>query len=181
MATRFYDLEVAGCKRKLSILNVTDKLAIAGFIMLGDTELVEECAKALVEKLPKDLDFLVCPEAKAIPLTHAMARIMGIDYIVIRKSVKVYMDNPLIADVKSITTAQQQHLVMDSADVKKLYGKRVAIVDDVVSTGGSLHAVEEILSRTACKVVAKVAPLLEEGGYDGHDVVYLERLPVFPD
>ena len=91
------------------------------------------------------------------------------------------MDNPLIADVKSITTAQQQHLVMDSADVKKLYGKRVAIVDDVVSTGGSLHAVEEILSRTACKVVAKVAPLLEEGGYDGHDVVYLERLPVFPD
>ena len=176
-----YELHIAGLTRQLTLHRVSEHLSIAGFIMLGDTELVEECAKALVEKLPKDLDFLVCPEAKAIPLTHAMARIMGIDYIVIRKSVKVYMDNPLIADVKSITTAQQQHLVMDSADVKKLYGKRVAIVDDVVSTGGSLHAVEEILSRTACKVVAIVAPLLEEGGYDGHDVVYLERLPVFPD
>ena len=106
---------------------------------------------------------------------------MGINYIVIRKSVKVYMENPLIVDVQSITTAGQQHLVMDSADVQKIWHKRVAIVDDVVSTGGSLKAVEEILNKTGCTVVAKVAPLLEEGGYDGHDVIYLERLPVFPD
>ena len=176
-----YELHIAGLTRQLQMHRVSEHLSIAGFIMLGDTELVEACAKVLVEKLPADVDYLICPEAKAIPLTHAMARLRGIDYIVIRKSVKVYMDNPLIADVKSITTAAPQHLVMDSADVKKIWHKRVAIVDDVVSTGGSLHAVEEILAKTGCTVVAKIAPLLEEGGYDGHDVIYLERLPVFPD
>ena len=137
MANRFYELTVAGCKRSLPILNVTDKLAIAGFIMLGDTELVEECAKVLVTKLPADIDYLICPEAKAIPLAHAMARMMGINYIVIRKSVKVYMENPLIVDVQSITTAGQQHLVMDSADVQKIWHKRVAIVDDY--TGNSFQ------------------------------------------
>ena len=102
MADRFYELTVAGCTRSLPILNVTDKLAIAGFIMLGDTELVEECAKVLVTKLPADIDYLICPEAKAIPLAHAMARMMGINYIVIRKSVKVYMENPLIVDVQAL-------------------------------------------------------------------------------
>ncbi len=176
-----YELHIAGLTRRLPIHRVNDHLSIASFIMLGDTELVEACARELVKKLPGDIDFLVTPEAKSIPLTHAMARIMGIDYVVIRKSVKVYMDDPLIANVKSITTAAQQHLVMDSIDVKKLYHKRVAIVDDVVSTGGSLHAVDELLSKTGCTVVTKVAPLLEEAGYDGHDLMWLERLPVFKD
>ncbi len=178
---RTYELHIAGVTRTLQLHRVSDHLSIAGFIMLGDTELVEACARELVKKLPGNIDYLVCPEAKAIPLTHAMARLMGIDYIVIRKSVKVYMDKPLIADVKSITTAAEQHLVMDSADVERLYHKNVAIVDDVVSTGGSLLAVEEILAKTACTVVAMVAPLLEEGGYDGHGLTWLERLPVFKD
>ena len=133
------------------------------------------------KKLPEGIDYLVCPEAKAIPLTHAIARRLGIDYIVIRKTVKAYMDNPLIADVMSITTAAPQHLVMDSADVQKIYHKKVAIIDDVVSTGGSLRAVENILAKTACTVVAKAAPLLEEGGYDGRDLIYIQRHPVFTD
>ena len=131
-----YELRIAGLTRQLKLHRVSEHLSIAGFIMLGDTELVEACARELVKKLPQGIDYLVCPEAKAIPLAHAMARIMGIDYIVIRKSVKVYMDDPLIVDVKSITTAARQQLIMDRSDVQKLSGKRVAIVDDVVSTGG---------------------------------------------
>ncbi|MDY3869040.1 MAG: phosphoribosyltransferase family protein, partial [Pyramidobacter sp.] len=113
--------------------------------------------------------------------THAMARRLGLDYIVIRKTVKSYMENPIVADVRSITTTAEQHLVMDSSDVQKIYRKKVAVIDDVVSTGGSIHAVEEILSKTGCEVAAKAAPLLEEGGHSGEGIIYLEKLPVFPD
>ena len=176
-----YELHLLGLTRQLMLHRISEHLSIAGFIMLGDVELVETCAKALVERLPKDIDYLVCPETKAIPLAHAMARLMGIDYIVIRKSVKAYMDNPIVADVQSITTAGQQHLVMDSSDVKKIWHKRVAIVDDVVSTGGSLKAVETILAKTGCEVVAKATPLLEEAGYESDDLIYIQRLPVFHD
>ena len=130
---------------------------------------------------PAGIDYLVCPEAKAIPLTHAMARRLGLDYIVIRKTVKSYMENPIVADVRSITTTAEQHLVMDSSDVVKIYHKKVAVIDDVVSTGGSIHAVESILAKTGCEIAAKAAPLLEEGGHSGEGIIYLEKLPVFPD
>lgn len=181
MSEKTYELHLAGVTRQLPLRRVAEHITVPSFVMLGDTELIEACADALFEKLPKDVDYLVCPEAKAIPLTHALARRMGIDYIVIRKTVKAYMENPIVADVRSITTAGEQHLVMDSTDVKKLYHKRVIIIDDVVSTGGSLRAVENILSKTACTVVAKAAPLLEDGGYDGKDLIYLKEHPVFRD
>lgn len=176
-----YELHLLGLTRQLTLHRVSDHLSIAGFILLGDVEMVEACARALVEKLPQGIDYLVCPETKSIPLAHAMARLMGIDYIVVRKMVKAYMEDPIVTDAQSITTAGQQHLVMDSTDVKKIWHKRVAIIDDVVSTGGSLLALENLLSKTGCTVVAKAAPLLEEAGYDGHDLIYLQRLPVFPD
>ncbi|MDY3868257.1 MAG: adenine phosphoribosyltransferase, partial [Pyramidobacter sp.] len=110
-----YELHVAGVVRQLPLRRVAEHLRIASFVMLGDTQLVEACAEELVKRMPQGLDYLVCPEAKAIPLTHAMARILGIDYIVIRKTVKSYMENPIVADVRSITTAAEQHLVMDSS------------------------------------------------------------------
>ncbi|MGI6075798.1 MAG: phosphoribosyltransferase family protein [Pyramidobacter sp.] len=181
MPEKTYELHLAGLVRQLPLRRVSDHITVPSFVMLGDTQLVENCADALYEKLPKDADYLVCPEAKAIPLTHALAKRLGIDYIVIRKTVKAYMENPIIADVQSITTAVPQHLVMDSADVQKIYHKRVIIVDDVVSTGGSLRAVENILSKTGCTVIAKAAPLLEDGGYDGKDLIYLQRHPIFRD
>lgn len=176
-----YELHLLGLVRQLPLRRVAEHVTVPSFVMLGDVELVETCAKALAERLPKDIDYLVCPEAKAIPLTHAMARILGIGYIVIRKTVKAYMDNPIVADVTSITTAGKQHLVMDSSDVKKLWHKRVAVIDDVVSTGGSLRAVENILSKTGCEIVARAAPLLEDGGYDGANLIYIQRHPVFID
>lgn len=176
-----YELHLAGVTRQLPLRRVSEHITVPSFVMLGDTELVEACADALVAKLPKDVDYLVCPEAKAIPLTHALARRMGINYVVIRKSVKAYMKDPVMTEVRSITTSTPQHLVMDSTDVAKLAGKRVIIVDDVVSTGGSLKAVEELLSKTSCTVVAKAAPLLEDGGYDGKDLIYIQRHPIFRD
>ncbi|MEG1641919.1 MAG: phosphoribosyltransferase family protein [Synergistaceae bacterium] len=176
-----YTLNVCGLTRKLRKTPVTDELSIASFVMFGDTELVEKCADALAEKIKAlgKIDYLVSPEAKGIPLTHAIAVRLNIDYVVIRKSVKAYMTNPLITDVQSITTAKKQQLVMDEPDVRKLDGKRVCIVDDVVSTGGSLKSVETLLSQINCTVAAKVAVLLEEAGYDGKDLIYLERLPIF--
>lgn len=179
----FYTLHVAGLKRRLPKIKIADGLAIASFVMLGDTELVEKTAHALYEHpaFPRyEVDVLVCPEAKAIPLAHAIANLLQVNYIVARKSLKSYMKNPVVEKVKSITTADEQLLVLDGADVEKIRGRNVCIIDDVVSTGGSIKALESLLVKTGCKVVAKAAVLLEDAGYASGDLVYLERLPVFP-
>jgi adenine phosphoribosyltransferase len=148
--------------------------------MLGDTELVEKSAAALYEKLPKYIiDILVCPEAKAIPLAQALASLLKVNYVVVRKSVKGYMNDPLVENTNSITTIEEQQLVLDGTDVQKISGRNVCIVDDVVSTGGSLKSIENLLGRTDCKIVCKAAVLLEDAGFDDPDLVYLERLPVF--
>ncbi len=155
------------------------------FIGVGvsHTRLIEKCADALYEKIKGlgDINMLVCPEAKGIPLTHALAVRMGVDYVVARKSVKGYMEHPIIAEVKSITTTEKQVIVIDEFDAAKLDGKKVCVVDDVVSTGGSLRSLEEVLAKTGCTVISKVAVLLEEGGYSNDDLIYLERLPIFKD
>ncbi len=177
----FYELHVAGLTRRLKKVRVADNLVIASFVMLGDTKLIEVCADALLPLLPKEkIDMLVCLEAKGIPLTHALAVRLGVDYITVRKSVKSYMEEPLVVEVQSITTAGSQLLVMDGVDRARVEGKGICVVDDVVSTGGSLRSVETLLAQAGAEVVAKTAVLLEEGGYDGHDLVFLERLPVFP-
>ena len=150
--------------------------------MLGDTELIEKSAQAIYEhpEFPKyNIDVLVCPEAKAIPLTHALAKLVQVNYIVARKSLKSYMHNPIIEKVTSITTAGEQLLVLDGTDVEHIKGRNVCIVDDVVSTGGSISSLEKLLLRVGCKVICKTAVLLEEAGYDKEDIVYLARLPVF--
>ncbi|MCH3914677.1 MAG: adenine phosphoribosyltransferase [Acidaminococcaceae bacterium] len=176
-----YILHVAGVDRRMPIRRISPHLRLASFIMMGDTELIEACARELCKKLPTGLEYLVCPEAKAIALTHAMARILGLNYIVIRKSVKAYMEQPLTVEVKSITTTEIQHLVLDNCDAAKVKGKKVAIIDDVVSTGGSLDSMERLLSRAGAIVTAKAAPIWQQGGFDGKDLLYLTTTPVFHD
>ena len=177
-----FTLKIGQVIRELPIVKVSDTLAIASFVLLGDTELVEASAAALVgnPSFPRDeIDLLVCPEAKAIPLAHAMAVRLKVNYVVVRKAIKAYMSEPLVESVSSITTAGAQTLVLDGPERRVLAGKRVCVVDDVVSTGGSLRSLERILAKTGCTVVAKAAVLLEEGGYEGADLLYLARLPVF--
>lgn len=176
-----YELNIAGVTRHLPLRRVNEHLQIAAFIMLGDTELVEAVAAEMVKLMPEGIEYLVTPETKSIPLCHAMARLMGIDYVVLRKRKKVYMRDALTVVVKSITDAKDQELILDGTDAKKINGRRVAVIDDVISTGGSLKAVEELLSQTTCVVAAKAAALLEEGGYKGDDVITLGTLPVFVD
>jgi len=176
---QYYELHVAGLTRKLKKIAISDALTIASFVMLGDTELIERTAEELFHKLPQGIDILVCPEAKGIPLTHVIANKLGIDYVIIRKSVKGYMEEPVVQKVRSITTREPQIIVLDGLDAEKIRGKKVCIIDDVVSTGGSLKAVEELLEQAECTIIAKAAVLLEEGGYNGEDLIYLEKLPVF--
>ena len=179
----FYELEVAGLTRKLPKVKINDELAIASFVMFGDTHLIEKCAEAIIlsEGFPKmgEIDILISPEAKAIPLVHAIARRLEKDYVIARKSIKGYMSDPVIEKVQSITTIGAQTLVLDRSDVEKLEGKNVCIIDDVVSTGGSLIGLQAMLEKIDCKVICKAAVLLEEAGYDKGDIIFLEKLPIF--
>ena len=178
----FYELKVAGLTRKLPKVKINDKLAIASFVMLGDTELIEKCADALFYQLDSrklDIDIIVVPEAKGIALAHCISNHMSVDYVVARKGVKGYMTDPMIEKVQSITTIGAQTLVLDKCDVEKLEGKNVCIVDDVVSTGGSIVGLQKILEKINCTVVCKATVLLEEAGYDKDDLIYLEKLPIF--
>ena len=177
----YYELKICGLVRKLKKVKVAPDLVIASFVMLGDTQLIEKCADELFDKMKdiKDLDMLVCPEAKGIPLTHALAVRLGVDYVVARKSVKGYMENPITSEVNSITTNEKQIIVIDEIDAARLNGKSVCVVDDVVSTGGSLRSLEAVLAKTGCTVISKAAVLLEEGGYSGEDLIYIQKLPVF--
>ena len=179
----FYTLKVAGLERKLPKVKINDELAIASFVMFGDTELIETCAENIIfhKDFPhfSEIDILCSPEAKSIPLVHAIARKLEKNYVIARKSVKGYMSNPMIEKVQSITTIGAQTLVLDRCDVEKLEGMRVCIVDDVVSTGGSIIGLQKMLENVGCNVVCKTAVLLEEAGYDKDDLVYLEKLPIF--
>ena len=180
----FYELHVAGLVRKLPKVKINDELAIASFVMLGDTKLTESCALYLTNHpdFPKgdnDIDVVICPEAKAIPLVHSISKFLGVDYIVARKSVKGYMVDPIVEKVESITTIGEQMLVLDKPDADKVKGKNVCIIDDVVSTGGSITSVEKLMKKAEANVVCKAAVLLEDAGYNNPDLVYLENLPIF--
>ena len=143
MSDEFYTLKIAGLERQLKKFPVSDTLDIAAFILFGDVELTEACAKALLEKVP-EFDYIVTPEAKSIPLAYEMSRLSGKKYIVARKGVKVYMDRPESVDDSSLTTQSSQSLYLGHEDGDLLAGKRTLIVDDVISTGGSLLALKEV-------------------------------------
>lgn len=178
MSKEFYELEIAGLKRQLQKFPVSDTLDIAAFILFGDVELTEACAKGLLEKAP-EFDYIVTPEAKSIPLAYEMSRLSGKRYIVVRKGVKVYMDRPEKVSDKSITTQKEQALYLGHEEGDLLNGKRVLIVDDVVSTGGSLAAVKELLQKFGANVVASCFPVAEGEAADRNDIIYLAKLPLF--
>lgn len=178
MSDEYYTLKIAGLKRKLKMFSVSDSLDIAAFILFGDVELTEACAKALLEKCP-DFDYIVTPEAKSIPLAYEMSRRSGKKYIVARKGIKVYMDNPVEYTVRSITTQKTQTLYLGHEDGDLLKDKKVLIVDDVISTGESLHAVTGLVEAFGGKIVASCAPLAEGDAADRKDIVFLEKLPLF--
>ena len=179
MAT--YTMHVAGLKRELPICKVNDELYIGAFIMFGDAELTVACAKALL-KLAEDMeyDYLFTAEAKSIPLIHEMARQSGAaKYFIARKGPKVYMPDPLSVDDQSITTLSLQKLYLGSDDAAVIKGKRVLIVDDVISTGGSLRAMESLVEKAGGTVAGRMAVLAEGGAAERTDIRFLEKLPVF--
>lgn len=178
MSDEYYTLRIAGVERQLKRFAVSDKLDIAAFILFGDVELTEACAKALLDKCP-EFDYIVTPEAKSIPLAYEMSKISGKKYIVARKGVKVYMDNPVEYTVRSITTQKEQSLYLGHEDGDLLKDKRVLIVDDVISTGESLKAVIGLVEAFGGNIVASCAPLAEGDAADRDDIVFLEKLPLF--
>lgn len=174
-----YSIEVAGVKRELPIVKLSESLSIASFVILGDTEIVCACAKELVKKLP-DVDVLITAEAKGISLTFELSRLLNMkNFIVARKSVKPYMESPIIDEVVSITTQKKQILVLDENDAMCIKGKRVAIIDDVISTGESLSAIERLVEAAGGNIVAKAAILAEGDASKRDDIIFLETLPLF--
>ena len=175
MAT--YKMTIAGLERELPICKVNDNLDIAGFVIFGDVEMTVASAGELLKKCP-EFDYIVAPEAKAIPLAHEMARQSGKPYFICRKGAKLYMQNPISVNVRSITTDKEQTLFMDSLEGEQLRGKKVIILDDVISTGESLRAMEELMSKFDVEIVAKAAVLAEGDAADRDDIVFLEKLPL---
>ena len=174
-----YNMTIAGVNRDLPICKVTDDLYIGAFVIFGDVELTVATAKALLEKAP-EYDYMITAESKGIPLIHEMARQSGRNqYFLARKAPKLYMRDPFGVTVKSITTAKVQTLYLDGDDLNYLKGKRVLLVDDVISTGESIHALEQLAEKAEAKVVGKMAVLAEGDAKDRDDIVYLEPLPLF--
>lgn len=174
-----YKMNVAGLTRDLPLCPLNDSFMIAAFVIFGDVELTCACAKALLEKTP-EFDYMVAPEAKSIPLIHEMARQSGRnDYFLVRKAPKLYMNGVFEVEDRSITTQGVQKLYMDGADAKKMKGKRILILDDVISTGGSLAAVENLVNQAGGIVVGRMAILAEGDAADRDDIIFLEKLPLF--
>lgn len=178
----FYTLNVAGLQRKLPLCRVTDELYIGAFIVFGDPELTTACAEHMLKKAP-EYDYVITAEAKGIPLAHEMARLDGNrKYFVARKKPKLYMTGVFETTVKSITTEGEQKLYLDVADAELMRDKKILIVDDVVTTGESIAAVEKLVNEAGGIVCGRMCVLAEGGAADRDDLIFLEKLPVFnPD
>lgn len=176
-----YSMTVAGLKRELPICKVTDNLYIGAFICFGDAELTEACARDLLKLVPADsYDYMFTAEAKSIPLIHEMARQSGAKkYFIARKGAKVYMPDPIFVEDQSITTAGVQKLYLGRDDADLIRGKRILLMDDVISTGGSLHAMEELVKLAGGTVTGRVAVLAEGDAQKRSDIKFLAPLPVF--
>ena len=172
-------MTIAGLKRALPICRVNDNLYIGAFVLFGDCELTMACATELLKKAP-EYDYLITAESKGIPLAYEMARQHGDKkWLLARKGAKLYMQNVVGVEVKSITTAAVQKLYLDGADAALMKGKRVLIVDDVISTGESLHALEALVNQAGGEIVGRMAILAEGDAQERTDLIYLEKLPVF--
>ena len=177
-----YPMTIAGLKRELPICPLNDSLAIAGFVIFGDPELTTAAAQELLDRAPA-YDYIITAEAKGIPLAHEMARLAGNQkYIVARKKAKAYMTGVFEVKVHSITTAGEQSLFLDMADAALIKGSRILIVDDVISTGESLRAVEQLVNEAGGLIVGRMTILAEGDAQIRDDIIYLEKLPLFhPD
>lgn len=172
-----HEIRIGQVTRQLPVIDVGG-VSVALLNLLGDTELVEAAAAALAEKMPEGVEALVTPEVKAVPLAHALSRLTGLPYVVIRKTEKPYMVDAVKRSVLSITTGRPQELVLDGWDVPRLQGRRVAIVDDVVSTGGTLHGLIDLLQDVGAEVAGTVVVFTE--GEPREDVTSLGHLPLYP-
>ncbi len=175
----FHTMTIAGLERKLPLCPISDTLMIGAFVIFGDPELTTACAEALLRNAP-EYDYLLTAEAKGIPIVHEMARLAGNQkYMLARKAPKLYMTGVFEADVHSITTEKEQKLYLDTADAELMRGKKILIVDDVISTGESLSALEQLVGMTGGEVCGKMAILAEGDATERDDIIYLEKLPLF--
>ena len=175
---QYYTLTVAGLTRQLPLCPVSESLDIAAFVMFSDVELTVACATELIKMAPEH-DVLITAESKGIPLAYEMSRQSGKKYLLARKSAKLYMKDPIRVEVKSITTARIQELYIDRDDINDLKRKRVLVVDDVISTGESLNALQSLVDQAGGQVVAKMAVLAEGDAAERKDILFLEKLPLF--
>ena len=178
----YHRMTVAGLERDLPVCPLNENLSIAGFVILGDQELTVACAKELLARAP-EYDYILTAEAKGIPLAHEMARQAGDrKHIIARKGAKLYMQDPFCVTVQSITTAKEQKLYLDGADAQLMKGKRILIVDDVISTGESLRALEALVEQVGGIICGRMAILAEGDAQNREDLIYLEKLPLLrPD
>ena len=178
----YYHMTVAGLERDLPICPLNENLSIAGFVIFGDQELTVACARELLKRAP-EYDYIITAEAKGIPLAHEMARQAGDKkYILARKGPKLYMRDIFSVTVNSITTAKEQKLYIDGADAALMKGKRILVVDDVISTGESLRALEALVEKAGGEICGRMAILAEGDAQEREDLIYLEKLPLFkPD
>lgn len=175
----FYEMEIAGLKRKLQLFPVSDELSIAAFILFGDVEITEAAAKELLSMAPQ-FDIILTAEAKSIPLAYEMAKQTGNNnYIIARKGIKVYMEDVISTEVDSITTQHTQTLYLGKREVDAVKGRRVLIVDDVISTGASLESMEQLVEKAGGKIAGKMAILAEGDAMDRNDIIALKKLPLF--
>ena len=179
MAQKYYRMNIAGLDRDLPLCPISDSLMIGAFVIFGDTELTTACAEELLRRAPEH-DYMISAEAKGIPLVHEMARLEGNKkYFLARKAPKLYMTGVFEASVRSITTAKEQKLYLDTADAEIMKGKRILIVDDVISTGESLKAIENLVEKAGGIICGKMTVLAEGDAQDRDDLIYLEKLPLF--
>ena len=179
MANMSYKMNLAGLDRALPLCPINDKLMIGAFVIFGDPELTTACAQALLDRAP-EYDYLISAEAKGIPLVHEMARLAGNQkYFLARKAPKLYMDGVFEAEVRSITTEKKQTLYLDGADAKMMKGKKILLVDDVISTGESLRALETLVEKAGGVICGRMAILAEGDAQERTDLIYLEKLPLF--
>ena len=176
--SEYYKMKIAGLQRELEKFPVNENLDIAAFIIFGDVELTVKGCEELLKKVPQ-FDVILTLEAKSIPMAYEMARQSGKPYIIARKGIKVYMRNPLEVSVTSITTKKEQKLFLGETEVNKIKGKKVLIIDDVISTGESLAAVRELVAKAGATEAAACAFLAEGDAADRDDIIFLEKLPLF--
>jgi adenine phosphoribosyltransferase len=171
-------MNIAGLERDLPLCKINDELYIAAFIMFGDVEITEATATELLKKAP-EFDIVITAESKGIPLAYEMARQSGKPYIVARKNEKLYMKNVITTEVNSITTDFVQKLCLGEEDAEFMNGKKILVVDDVISTGESLKSLEVLIAQTGGNIVGRMTVLAEGEAADRDDIIFLEKLPLF--